>query len=420
VTAVCPSGGASSRRGGIADHVIITAAYVASFAPPGLSWLLNAVASGLGIEDIETATFCAIDPPADPGLDAADGLAIVTAAPEWERPGARDRLAQLVRRFAWYQLCQCTTTGPLAPPTPPTVPTGWPAVNPPGVVGIPAGPCFTEAYDVSMPGTETRWNLATNSGCDGVGQPTCASLARPLPAGAKTVQFSERSEAAGHIDANLGHTWQTTLRFYNGATFVSQTSAVFQDFGNGLTINHGVHSANVAVPATATHYVNLAESNTSGYPWTQNASFQWFCSTGDSLAQSQNCCTASDPITQGQLAAILQLLTISQRQTTPFAYISGAAHHALTGSGVLTVQGILGALLNVSVPASYGLDPGTPDTYFGLGYIRFGTVDGYASSIRIDTDSQVIFPDAASVYTLIAYNLEPGVSMTLTELIRES
>lgn len=420
MTAVCPSGGSSAPSAGLAAHIILTAGTVASFLPNGLSYLVQFLGLGLGIVDLDLPTFCAVDPPADPGLSAADYLSIATAAPDFENPGARDRLRQLVRRYAWYAMCTCTTTGPLDPPTPPTAPTGIPAINPPGVVGTPASPCSVSSYAVAAPADANPIDMVNGVLCDTTGNPTCASLRQPIPIGAVAVQMVYTADASGQTDSNPAHPWFCQLDFFNGATFISTLTVTHPDYGFGLTINNGHHSDIVNLPSGTTHWELRARTGTGGFIWQAGATLSWYCSTAENLAPPPICCTATDSVTQGMLNAILQAVTLLQRQNVPFAYISGTAHHSLTGSGTLAVQGILGVLLNVSIPAGYGVEFGTPDTNFTIGDLRFGTADGYASRVFIDTADQVVFPEGAGVYTVIAWNLSPGVSMTLTELVRES
>jgi hypothetical protein len=113
------------------------------------------------------------------------------------------------------------------------------------------------------------------------------------------------------------------------------------------------------------------------------------------------------------------MVTLLQRQTAPFAYVSGASHTSLSGTGTVAVQGILGVLLNVSIPTRAGEVVGTPDTRFSVGWINFGTADGYGPRQFIESDSQVLFPAVNGIWTIVGYSLLPGVTMTLTELIRE-
>ncbi len=173
------------------------------------------------------------------------------------------------------------------------------------------------------------------------------------------------------------------------------------------------------IPGTPTSFRAAVATTTSTLETaTVDHTFDFYC--GGSLPTvAETPCCPPDQIATGLLYQILNLVTLQQRQTNAFAYIAGSSHAGLTGSGTIAVQGILGALLNVSGLSHYSSDDGEPVTYFRVGDIRFGTDDGYTERVYVDTDSQVIFPASSGVYTVIAYNLEPEVTMTLTELIRE-
>jgi hypothetical protein len=60
-----------------------------------------------------------------------------------------------------------------------------------------------------------------------------------------------------------------------------------------------------------------------------------------------------------------------------------------------------------------------PPYYFGGGYITFGTADGYPSSYRLKHSTLLCMPPRCSAYTKVAYDLPPGVTVTITELVRE-
>jgi len=121
------------------------------------------------------------------------------------------------------------------------------------------------------------------------------------------------------------------------------------------------------------------------------------------------------------LDRILGMVTLIQRQQVPFAYVYGSNHTALSGDGELSVSGLLGVSVDVTtLPASYGVADGTPETHFGLGYINLGTDDGWTSARSIDHDGTLLLPSAAGVFTRIGYSLSAGVVVDIRELVRES
>jgi hypothetical protein len=123
---------------------------------------------------------------------------------------------------------------------------------------------------------------------------------------------------------------------------------------------------------------------------------------------------------QAQLDVIQQLLTLIQRQAVPFAYVSKTVHSGLSGAGSISVQGLLGVKLEcTTIPSSLGVAGTSPAEHFDLGWITWGTADGYPQSVRIEHSPQLSLPARASAFTSIAYDLHPGVVATITELQRE-
>jgi hypothetical protein len=136
--------------------------------------------------------------------------------------------------------------------------------------------------------------------------------------------------------------------------------------------------------------------------------------------QTNTPCCPPDPILTAKLDAILQLVTLLQRQVAPFAYVSGPVHSGLSGHGSVSVSGILGMLAELTVPDSMGLIDGSPQVHLRPGRVNFGTADGYEDRHELVLGAQLIFPDVAGVWTAVGYSLADGVELTLTEILRES
>jgi hypothetical protein len=118
---------------------------------------------------------------------------------------------------------------------------------------------------------------------------------------------------------------------------------------------------------------------------------------------------------------ILSLVTLFQRQAVPFAYIEGATHSSLTGTGSLTVQGLLGVKVQShSIPSDAGRDPGTPENVWLDSWINWGNADGFTPRELISTDSHLSIPAAAGQFTTIGYTLRPGLTIDVVELKREA
>jgi len=133
-----------------------------------------------------------------------------------------------------------------------------------------------------------------------------------------------------------------------------------------------------------------------------------------------SCGCPPDPIMSAQLQQILNITTLIQRQAAPFGYVVGAAHAGLSGNGTIALSDLIGVQVDVTtLPASYGRATGEPDEFFELGFLTWGTADGYRSSTRLEHAQQVLFPPLAGVFTVLGYTLAPGVVATVTELVRE-
>lgn len=409
---VCTGG--SQPIPGVATSLHIDVPYLRSLLPQNFQWVADFL-NYMPSFDFDLATYCAVDPPGNPTLPSGPDFAAFLISPSRLGAGATvfDAISQWIHNYAWYQFCQCTVGATPAPPTTPTPPTGLPAVNPSGVVGVAASPTTTWSQVQTCPDTtRTATEMFTGGRYGQTGDPGPATYSRSIPVGATHVRLSGVASGA----TGFGNV-RPELDWFNGTTLVSSSIALTVVSGTSSTSGYSTTTGLVAVPATANQVVWDFHA---GAVCTMNSTVEWFTDTGNVLNPgAQQCCTSTSPVINGMLSAILEMVTLMQREATPFAYVSGTVHHSLTGSSTLSVQGILGVLLNVSGVSHYGSEFGVPDTYFRIGDIRFGTADGYSERVFIDTVDQVVLPPSAGVYTLIAYNLEPGVTLELTELIRE-
>lgn len=419
---VCSSG-TSGQKPGAAQTVILTSAVLASILPASAAWLEPFIGAIAGIITLDLPTFCAVDPPADPGLTAADIIALITLGPGPLTADSTTRFNQLMERYAWYVFCQCNAVVTPAAPTFPTAPTGLPAYNPPGATTVAAAPCASEASSVTLLSTDTNRDFHTNTLCDQTGHPTCVSLARPIPSGA--TEFQIYGSAYGPIlDSNAAHTWTDFVRFYNASNvFVSQLAAVSHfDQGppTGALINYAAHSDVTAIPAGATQYTILCGSNTGTADTSMYALVNWFCSTAGANF-GQTCCTASDPITTGTLSQILQLVTLIQRYVAPFAFVPGASHTGLSGNGTLTIPSCIGIQITLTtIPTSIGQESGSPNEFFQAGWFSWGNSTAFTERVWVHKSPQLSFPAGSAQYTRIGYSLSPGVVATIQELYAET
>jgi len=394
----------SQPKPGLSDDITLTAPFVATALDTlGAPWLAAAFLATAAYINLNLPTFCASDPPADPGVTGADIASLVAFGPGPLTSGAAARVTQLAERLLWPNMCECSAAPIIvAPITPPSAPSGTPQINPVGVVTQPSLPCAT--YD---------FHLDVDNACTA----TYSSFI-PIPPGAHTFSSttSYQSQAGTTTNAIV-----VQIFFYDA-------TAPFPGSGTGLVDGRridggspGPFDFNSTFLQAATQFAMYAQDGTGPCVSSGSADIHLSFDCSPTGTAGGNPCVncPPDPTLTASLNAILQMVTLLQRQTAPFAYVSGASHTSLSGTGTVAVQGILGVLLNVSIPSRAGEVVGTPDTRFSVGWINFGTADGYGPRQFIESDSQVLFPTVNGIWTIVGYSLLPGVTMTLTELIRE-
>lgn len=142
------------------------------------------------------------------------------------------------------------------------------------------------------------------------------------------------------------------------------------------------------------------------------------CDTGD-LCTSINAIMRQLAAMNAQLTYMRSDVQLIQRQKVPFAYVPGTVHSGLTGAGEFAVSGILGlSVTATTVPLRFVPSPGDPTTYYRLGWVNTGTVDGWQVARELRHNPELIFDLDGSV-TRIGYDLADDVVATIAELVRE-
>ena len=145
------------------------------------------------------------------------------------------------------------------------------------------------------------------------------------------------------------------------------------------------------------------------------------------LPTSWSCTTTADLCTRlQQLSDRLDWLrrdvTLIQRQAVPFAYVVGTVHSGLTGSGTLTVQGLLGLLVQVAtVPSHWGSSSDFPTRYIPApAMVSAGDAAGDQDTHFCHFAEELVFPTNMGLCTSVKYEFKPGCGGAITELVRES
>lgn len=412
MTVIC-GGAASEPIPGFAPTVQISTFALGALAVNWpIPWAIG-YAALLGAVNYELTTMCATDPPADPGFTAADGLAMLRG-PQLDLVGfanASAKLGQLIKRFAWYQFCRCATVATPAPPAAPAAPAGLPdpspllplAAAPPceHVVSPEVGP-LSDISDTALINTPGLFNLHRLP----VGATLLAVTAKNITNGATpgSIEFLQRAyfgitpgtEVATGAVFGADSIWNRIVA--NGATAIYQIPII----SNWVSITF---EAARHTPGLVSNHAQLT--------------VDIYCN-GAKPGEGQTPCCPPDPILLGQLNNILQTVTLIQRQLAPFAYVSSTVHAGLSGAGSFAISGLLGVKIHATaIPGSYGRAGTSPTEYFGLGFVSFGTPDGYPHSERLERSDQLLLPPRCSAATQFDYDLSPGVVITVTELLRE-
>lgn len=398
MTIVC-GGGPSQPKTGYGDPIYFTTSALGAFfnALPS-PWLFD-FASYLGPQNIDPDSFCATDPPADPGITALDLVnAVLIGNPGLQVP-ALFKLAQLFRRYLWYQICECVTGPQPTPPSAPTQPTGAPVFNPPALSPpIPTTPCLTT----------TAYNGAVSSGS------SIAGNTMVLPAGATTVLL--RITTLGPISGtrNTNITMQSTWQTPSGSSIlnVQETHTITPAMNAPLEFT-------THIPANAGTLNYQTGATGSGWSAFLHADHVVYCG---GVSPTGTPCDQTIDLTS--VLALLEYLRsqidLIQRQAVPFAYLSSTSHSGLSGSGEISISGLLGVRITVDNDGfGFGRESGHPDALFGEGWINWGNSDGFKRREFIGSSPMVSLPPSAGQYTRLGYSLPPGAAITITELVRE-
>lgn len=424
----CPSG-ISGPKAGVADLVAYNGTVLAGFIEAALGPGAIPLAALVGVLSWDTPTFCASDPPAIPTFTAGDVASLFTESITGVSvdPTADARFEQLLEHFAWYQLCECKTSS-----TPASSSFTWPGgatINPTSTSPS-ANPCGSVKYGLNFNNFDFQSVVSGNTWDIG----DLASRMFPnMPT--KSVTSSAWSHTVTAIDIGATPPTQLTLQFgpitsadSNSASshivIKGYTSSLTEITGNiaeilfsGNNIAGHTTPQTVAVPST-TRYITILSSVTDGFNTrTAEIDVDFLCS--GSTTFNSPCCPP-DPVAQQLLQRILTLTTLIQRQVAPFAYVPGTLHSGLSGSGELTVNGLLGLKVSpTTIPSHFGSETGDPDSLWLDSWIRWGNADGWSQREFLTAAPFVSLPNLAGQYTKIGYTLAPGIVADFLELARE-
>lgn len=394
---ICASG-ASTTKFGVPAALVVDQQYIQSILPPALAWLYPYLPYMHGLEIGNVGAFCALDPPTFAVPTAADIFDFITSGDISKVVSVTRFMEDITKYYLWYQLCQCTTGSTPAPSAAPSAPANLPAVNPTGYAAIPVPAACRHAVQSAtvIGGVGTQQEFFDDN----------------VPAAASSLVFTITGAVAGanHPTVTAYFEWYGARAPVVGTPI--RTEATFP------MVSGGAATLTYAVPAGARAFAVKAIVPAGGSTDTWAMVEDFYCGVAPAAPAPTPC--PPDPAVRQLLSQIYDLLTLVQRQAVPFAYVPSAVHAGLTGDGSFAVSGLIGCKVNLTtIPASYGSAVGTPVEHFDLGFVTFGTPDGYPSSLRLEHQPSLFLPARCGAYTTLAYTLAPGVVATITELKRE-
>jgi hypothetical protein len=379
----------------------------------------SALAAIIGVKTYETTTSCSSDPPGWPAAVTLDEQLAVAfnriGSPEWL--SAFGKLNQMLDNVLWYVLCECTgASTPAQPPFPPP-PSGAPTPGPPLLTPssrlcVQATPPITSAVadpETSLGALDVSPQLLPYLGTRSVitdvrGFNTVAYVApNPMPAYARVVaDFYPGSVQGVNFWVRSGGVYGTAgaLSVFNSAPGAS----LHQD--SGLQ----------PVPAGDRWAITLAAQSGPGVTGPANVCVEIY---GTANPTGLNCCPP-DPELMGLLQQIVGTLTPLQRYRQPFAYVTGAAHSGLTGTGSVAIPRCLGIDVTVTAyPSTNYVSGGNPPYIYDLGWISVSEVGGMIQEKRLSQQHYTWLPEYMALADHFNYFLKPGVTITATELYAE-
>lgn len=393
MTALC-AGGTSGVKPGQAAVLDLTASLAGQLL--GLvesPWLIPIIAL-LDLAPLTLSTFCATDPPAMVALTLAESTALLTyAIGTTNFNSGIIKAANNVLNGAWASFCQCTSTGAIAPPVAPAAPAGTAIYTPPIQQGT--APCKDNG-------------LFAQGGISG-STTNIDALSDSIPPGATSYEVYTTAALFSGAGDRFFYKMHEQL---NGVQTFTDTTTIMPASGNGSFIG--------TIRNPNSQFLN-GDVFGDGDPGTSTFSngLRFFCNGQTPGGVSSPCCPP-DAATQGTLDAILAMVTLLQRQSTPFAYIVSTAHTLLSGNAQFAVQGLIGlAIAITTLPTRAGVQAGDPNTLWDVGWIDVGTADGWFSRTFLKTNPQVVFPPDMGAVTLVGYSIPADVVVTITELVRE-
>jgi len=392
VTALC-GGGTSAPKLGTDLALYYSAGRLAQLLVTAGVSELSAWLPLAGLIPVVASSFCGSDPPTMVALSQAESDALANNTFGTDFVNGLGKFKDVLLNLIWNDICHCTS-GTYTPSTVPSIDVNTPVFQAP--TPQPNSPCHDS-------GVQT---IAAVSGSTGPFPINDFFQGRPVT----SLSFDVTSSINVSPGAStVLHVAQINLN--PSFTVLSNTAYTVGPTGHQTIIEQ--------VNPLCGEVQIFGGTPTGGGTslWT----YQYTTWCGSTPGGTQQPCCPPDAATQAYLDLIFKQVTLLQRQLAPFGYVAkGSPHTGLSGAGNFDVSGLLGVSVSLTtLPSSYGREGTSPEELFGLGWLTFGTPDGYPSGFRIERNDQLILPPRCSAFTNIAYDLAPGVVLDIQELERE-
>jgi len=391
----CPEG--SQPKAGAPAFINLGEEEIKSLLGASWSWLGQFI-PGLGQVNEQVSLLCAGEPPTDVFTAADLGLLLL---PPFGTAVAMAKLRNTILAQAWPNYCECL-----------------PAEAPPGT------PCVTYTADLGDGTGVTHAACEWPTGCWYSSFPHASGWNAP-PSGAHRVTVSVKgiapglcgyiSDQGGDLQFKCTTGDSDTIDFGPVDMHAGSTNIQFRVFSQGATLPlHVVAKWYPTASEPPCDYlpVYVPPSLPSEPPLLPPP-------PAFTCADNEDICDKLFNL-DVKLNRILTMVTLIQRQETPFGYIESVSHPGLAGSGTLSVQGLIGVRVDLTtIPAYVGRLDGQPTVYFDVGWVALGTATGYQTRELVRHDPQFVLSGEAGIFTRVAYTFPPGVVATIVELVRE-
>lgn len=391
MTALC-GGGTSGPKLGAAAVVDYSSGLIAeALAALETGWLIPVIPL-LVIPPLVLVSFCSSDPPPVPVFTQAEVNALLQLTLGADFDSGLSKAKDWVLNTIWNDACQCTS-GTYTPPTPPAQPSGSITVVQPN------GPSGTAWC--SDAGTTTAAFPITGTGFNTGGIGTTLSAQMSF----FRCHVARNSVGAGpHENSTLQILWSDTL-------FNSYPQTIAQIPPDGIVRTYDITLLRPGLYVAQIGFLSPHVSTDTGISWAEV-----FCPSSTDV---QPCCPP-DPATQQYLDNIMRLLVAMQRNYMPFAYVRGATHSGLSGTGSFAISRLIGVQVTITTipPASTSM-PGNPPYVRDLGWMSASEVDGMIEERRVSQQQFTWFPRLMPVADHVNYAFTPGTIANITELEAE-